>query len=110
MTTRGAQAAILAGVLVVLGGIAAILYGIGVFGYNLDVVFPDANGATVGTQVTYQGVPIGEVKNITLVPGGAQMKLAFFRGQKDGIRAEPLFAIHKPIFGTTPTEVVLGFC
>lgn len=95
-------AAILAGMISFFGA-----FNFGSKGYNLTIVYPDAQGLLNGAEVRYAGVHVGTVKNIQVVNNKAsvlaeindEIKLpqgAYFGVGADGVMGEKFVSIMPP--------------
>lgn len=97
-----AGAAILAGMISFMGS-----FDFGSGGYDLTIMYNDALGLTDGAQVRYAGVPVGAVKDVSIVDNKAKVgirvkdnillpKGAKFTVSSDGVMGEKFVAINPP--------------
>jgi len=107
------KAAILLAFLVVMifSAIGYLMYARGAFESTQDLVLlaDDAEGVTVGMDLTFSGFPIGRVSRIELGKDGkARMIVAVAEKDAHWLRSSSVFAMEKPIVGSAKLRAFTG--
>lgn len=107
------KAAILLAFLVVmiLSAVGYLMYARGAFESTQELVLlaDDAEGVSVGMDLTFSGFPIGRVSRIELGKDGkARMIVAVAQKDAHWLRASSVFAMERPIVGSTKLRAFTG--
>jgi phospholipid/cholesterol/gamma-HCH transport system substrate-binding protein len=98
-------------VLLVAGAVLYVLYARGTFeaSQRLVLVADDAEGVTVGMDLTFSGFPIGRVRRIALAEDGST-RIAIDVPRKDArwLRSSSVFVLTRGLLGTTQIKAYSG--
>lgn len=97
--------------LLVCGAIGYLLYARGAFEptQRLVLVADDAEGVTVGMDLTFSGFPIGRVRDITLSPeGNARILIDVPEKDAQWLRTSSIFTLVRGVVGNTNLRAYTG--
>lgn len=98
-------------VLLLVGFLGYVLYARGVFEptQKLVLIVDNAEGLSVGSDLTYSGLAIGRVQRIELAPSGqARVQVALPRNQAHWLRASSVFTLERGLLGPARLRAFSG--
>ena len=108
---RRAMVLLVALVVLVFGSAAYVMYARGVFeaSQRLVLLADDAEGVTVGMDITFAGFPMGRVQRIELGPDGmARLLVDVPRKDAKWLRTSSVFTLERSLVGSTKLRAFSG--
>lgn len=108
---RRAMVLLVALVVLVFGSAAYVMYARGVFeaSQRLVLLADDAEGVTVGMDITFAGFPVGRVQRIELGPDGlARLLVDVPRKDAKWLRTSSVFTLERSLVGSTKLRAFSG--